>query len=265
MLRIFADERRLPALIHCAHGKDRTGVVIMLLMQLAGLTPDEVVGDYVQSEAELKKYRWEAAGGFTRVGAGRLVCCGPAGRCAGEPVSTWWAAVPGTAGQTIPPPRRRAAPPACRSQLPVDALTRAVIPLDDVIVASTEETMRRVLAWLEHKYGRVEDYLASTGGWAWRAAAGLGCCACWADGAAAVPVCPQLAAAGAARGGVGSFQARSGCRKSVAAQMQLPHSFWLSPVAPVAGLSPEEVEAIRRNITARQEAQEGAGRASSVL
>ena len=33
-----------------------------------------------------------------------------------------------------------------------------------MIVASTEETMRRVLAWLEHKYGRVEDYLASTGG-----------------------------------------------------------------------------------------------------
>ena len=36
-------------------------------------------------------------------------------------------------------------------------------------------------------------------------------------------------------------------------------------LAPVAGLSPEEVEAIRRNITARQETQEGAGEASSVL
>ena len=50
VLRIFADRRRLPALIHCAHGKDRTGVVIMLLMQLAGLTPDEPGGGRLRAE-----------------------------------------------------------------------------------------------------------------------------------------------------------------------------------------------------------------------
>ncbi len=167
MLRIFADGRRLPALIHCAHGKDRTGVVIMLLMQLAGLTPDEVVGDYVQSETELKKYR-----------------CGPPGEVVGALCQLQQRAAQPAAGKRRPvaallprpvPARPASGAPtrpvlaACpaaarRSQLPVDALTRAVIPLDDVILASTEETMRRVLAWLEHKYGRVEDYLASTGG-----------------------------------------------------------------------------------------------------
>jgi hypothetical protein len=48
VLRVFARERNLPALVHCAHGKDRTGVVIMLLLMVCGVPHEAIVGDYVQ-------------------------------------------------------------------------------------------------------------------------------------------------------------------------------------------------------------------------
>lgn len=57
VLRTFTDERKLPALVHCAHGKDRTGVVMALLEAACGVPDDDVIRDYSQSEKELKKYR----------------------------------------------------------------------------------------------------------------------------------------------------------------------------------------------------------------
>lgn len=47
-MRVFAKSRSLPALVHCAHGKDRTGVVIMLLLLLCDVPHDAIVQDYVQ-------------------------------------------------------------------------------------------------------------------------------------------------------------------------------------------------------------------------
>lgn len=47
-MRVFAKSDDLPALVHCAHGKDRTGVVIMLLLMLAGVPHESIVQDYVQ-------------------------------------------------------------------------------------------------------------------------------------------------------------------------------------------------------------------------
>ena len=38
-----------PALVHCAAGKDRTGVVVALALRLAGVSREEVVADYVRS------------------------------------------------------------------------------------------------------------------------------------------------------------------------------------------------------------------------
>lgn len=38
-----------PAVLHCAFGKDRTGSVIALLLRLAGVTEDAVIGDYMAS------------------------------------------------------------------------------------------------------------------------------------------------------------------------------------------------------------------------
>jgi protein-tyrosine phosphatase len=48
-LRLLADPERLPAVFHCAAGKDRTGVMAALVLSLVGV-PDDVVGaDYCLS------------------------------------------------------------------------------------------------------------------------------------------------------------------------------------------------------------------------
>jgi 5-bromo-4-chloroindolyl phosphate hydrolysis protein len=43
------------------------------------------------------------------------------------------------------------------------AVAMAVIPLDDIITASTRETIRAVMEYLLQKYLNVEDYLLTTG------------------------------------------------------------------------------------------------------
>jgi hypothetical protein len=40
-----------PAVVHCAFGKDRTGVVVALLLRMVGVTEEAVVGDYMASSA----------------------------------------------------------------------------------------------------------------------------------------------------------------------------------------------------------------------
>lgn len=47
------DAATYPVLIHCTQGKDRTGLLILLLLCLAGVHQDLITGDYVKSEAEL--------------------------------------------------------------------------------------------------------------------------------------------------------------------------------------------------------------------
>ena len=43
-----------PVLLHCTQGKDRTGLLILLLLFLTGKAPDEAISaDYVRSEPEL--------------------------------------------------------------------------------------------------------------------------------------------------------------------------------------------------------------------
>jgi protein tyrosine/serine phosphatase len=45
---VFTKPHALPALVHCAHGKDRTGVIIMLLMMVCGVPHENIVDDYIQ-------------------------------------------------------------------------------------------------------------------------------------------------------------------------------------------------------------------------
>jgi protein-tyrosine phosphatase len=40
-----------PAVLHCAFGKDRTGVVVALLLRMVGVTTEAVVADYMASSA----------------------------------------------------------------------------------------------------------------------------------------------------------------------------------------------------------------------
>jgi len=44
-------EGRLPALFHCSAGKDRTGVLVALLMLSIGVARDAVISDYMRSES----------------------------------------------------------------------------------------------------------------------------------------------------------------------------------------------------------------------
>jgi protein-tyrosine phosphatase len=54
-VRVIADPSSGPTLVHCAAGKDRTGVIVALALVVAGVVPDEIVGDY-----ELTAERTEA-------------------------------------------------------------------------------------------------------------------------------------------------------------------------------------------------------------
>ena len=48
-LRLLADPATGPALVHCAAGKDRTGVVVAVALSLAGVHREAVVADYARS------------------------------------------------------------------------------------------------------------------------------------------------------------------------------------------------------------------------
>lgn len=50
-----------PVLVHCAAGKDRTGLVIALTLLAAGAAPDDVVDDYSRSSTEVRLSRRELA------------------------------------------------------------------------------------------------------------------------------------------------------------------------------------------------------------
>ncbi len=47
VIRLISDEDNLPALVHCAGGKDRTGLIVALVQLLAGVSRDAVLEDYL--------------------------------------------------------------------------------------------------------------------------------------------------------------------------------------------------------------------------
>eukprot|EP00891_Asterochloris_glomerata_P005681 jgi/Astpho2/5681/Aster-02921 len=56
-LRVFTVPENFPVLVHCIHGKDRTGLIIMLIMLLCSIPAETIIMDYVQSEVRLKEGR----------------------------------------------------------------------------------------------------------------------------------------------------------------------------------------------------------------
>jgi protein-tyrosine phosphatase len=54
-LRVLADPDSGTALVHCAAGKDRTGVIVALALSLVGVTREAVVADYVRSAERADK------------------------------------------------------------------------------------------------------------------------------------------------------------------------------------------------------------------
>ncbi|MFT3855769.1 MAG: tyrosine-protein phosphatase [Ilumatobacteraceae bacterium] len=58
-----------PALVHCAIGKDRTGVLVALLLDVAGVDRDEIVADYARTGERMAPViaRWMDAGVGTTI------------------------------------------------------------------------------------------------------------------------------------------------------------------------------------------------------
>ncbi len=60
-MRFIADAPEGCVLFHCAVGKDRTGVLAMLLLSLAGVDKWDIVADYVQTRPHLmRSHIWKA-------------------------------------------------------------------------------------------------------------------------------------------------------------------------------------------------------------
>lgn len=53
VLAALVEPGALPALIHCTAGKDRTGVIVALLLRLAGVAPQVIAEDYAATEGLL--------------------------------------------------------------------------------------------------------------------------------------------------------------------------------------------------------------------
>ncbi|KAF2684975.1 hypothetical protein K458DRAFT_417816 [Lentithecium fluviatile CBS 122367] len=54
---VLADEANWPTLVHCTQGKDRTGLIVMLLLFLLEVEMDAIEKDYLLSEPELEAER----------------------------------------------------------------------------------------------------------------------------------------------------------------------------------------------------------------
>lgn len=60
-----------PALVHCAAGKDRTGVLVALLLDAAGVRADAIVADYAATASRIERVRERLAtmSGYARFAA----------------------------------------------------------------------------------------------------------------------------------------------------------------------------------------------------
>jgi len=58
LFTILADRRRHPVLIHCTHGRDRTGLASALILLAAGVSRDETLDDFMLSNSCLRTERW---------------------------------------------------------------------------------------------------------------------------------------------------------------------------------------------------------------
>lgn len=53
IMRLLLDDSNVPVLIHCAHGKDRTGVIVAMILGCLEVEDEVIVLDYSQSEVNL--------------------------------------------------------------------------------------------------------------------------------------------------------------------------------------------------------------------
>jgi protein tyrosine/serine phosphatase len=53
--RVFADEVNLPAVFHCAAGKDRTGVLAAVVLDAVGVSRTAIVADYALTQQRMRQ------------------------------------------------------------------------------------------------------------------------------------------------------------------------------------------------------------------
>lgn len=58
---ILADDGRLPAIVHCAGGKDRTGITVALVLEAIGVDRDEILDDFALQSDDPEWERRRAA------------------------------------------------------------------------------------------------------------------------------------------------------------------------------------------------------------
>lgn len=68
VLQLLADQGSLPVLVHCTQGKDRTGLIIMLVLLLLEAPIDTITADYVASENQLEAEKEERMAELARMG-----------------------------------------------------------------------------------------------------------------------------------------------------------------------------------------------------
>nr|CAG8609214.1 840_t:CDS:2 [Entrophospora candida] len=68
ILEVLTDKSNLPVLIHCKHGKDRTGIVIAIILSLLGIPDELIIKDYLSSLKHLQPIQSEIVKDFRRMG-----------------------------------------------------------------------------------------------------------------------------------------------------------------------------------------------------
>lgn len=64
----LSDKSTYPILVHCTQGKDRTGLIVLLVLMLCGVTQDAMRDDYRRSEKELLVEQEERLRQIRRIG-----------------------------------------------------------------------------------------------------------------------------------------------------------------------------------------------------
>ena len=70
---VATDVQHFPLLVHCASGKDRTGVVVATLLTILGIERDLVIREYLWSDGDIKRAWIEQA--LDGIGDPRLSFC----------------------------------------------------------------------------------------------------------------------------------------------------------------------------------------------
>lgn len=78
IMGVMAETSNYPIIVHCTQGKDRTGLVIMLLLLLLGTPLDAISTDYLVSERELLPERESRLAEINEIGLSeQFVGCPP--------------------------------------------------------------------------------------------------------------------------------------------------------------------------------------------